>query len=340
MSTRTKILLLLLGLGIFIYLVLDFGVPNIILNVQRTGWWFGAIIAVWIFVYLCNAWAWYLILRDHSPDVSFWSVCDLTITGFAINYVTPFLNLGGEPYRVMALRERIGLHRAASSVISYTMVRMLSHLFFWLAGIAFAVLTLPITPAFGILLAVTTGALLLLIWLFFSGHKKGVFASLLSILNSWSVFAPLTRKLVRRQTALLTIDSQIKQLYNEQRWTFYRAFGLEFLSRVIASWEFYFILYAIGHNITFAEAIYINAGSSLILNILFFVPFEAGVREGGLYLTAGTMGFAPQYGIYIGLINRVREFFWILVGLILLAFSGRQREKSTLLDIIEARGNS
>ncbi|MBI4535394.1 MAG: flippase-like domain-containing protein [Ignavibacteriae bacterium] len=340
MSTRTKIVFLFLGLGVFTYLVLDFGIPNIILNVQRTGWWFGAIIAVWMFVYLCNALAWYLILRDHSPDVSFWSVCGLTITGFAINYVTPFLNLGGEPYRVMALRERIGVHRAASSVISYNMVRMLSHLFFWLAGIAFAVLTLRITPAFGTLLAVTTGVVLLLIWFFFSRHKKGIFKSLMNVLGSWSLFVPLKRKIERRQTALLTIDRQIKQLYNEQRWTFYRALGLEFLSRVIASWEFYFILYAIGQNITFAEAIYINAGSSLILNLLFFVPFEAGVREGGLYLTAGTMGFAPPYGIYIGLINRVREFFWILVGLILLGFSGRQRERSTLLDIIEARGDS
>lgn len=340
MPRKVRIVIFVLGLAVFSYLVSDYGLANIIAKIQETGWWFLPIVATWGVVYFLNAWAWYLILHDHSRGTSFWSVFSLTITGFAINYVTPFLNLGGEPYRIMALRERIGLHRAASSVISYNMVRMLSHLFFWLVGVTFAVLTLRITPAFGTLLAVTTGVLLLLIWFFFSRHKTGIFKSLMNVLGSWSLFAPLKREIERRQTALLTIDSQIKQLYNEQRWTFYRALGLEFLARVTASWEFYFILYAIGKDITFAEAIYINAGSSLILNILFFVPLEVGVREGGLYLMAGTMGYAPQYGIYMGLINRARELFWILVGLMLLGFSGRQREKSTMLDIIEARGES
>jgi uncharacterized protein (TIRG00374 family) len=106
MSKRSKTILLILGLAIFTYLVLDFGIDNIVANVKRTGWWFLPVIAVWIFVYLCNASAWYVILHDHSSNVRFGTVYSLTVTGFAINYVTPFLNLGGEPYRVLALREQ------------------------------------------------------------------------------------------------------------------------------------------------------------------------------------------------------------------------------------------
>jgi len=45
-------------------------------------------------------------------------------------------------------------------------------------------------------------------------------------------------------------------------------------------------------------------------------------------------------GIYIGLINRLREFFWILIGLILIQFNGSGKDKKSeakkdLLDYVE-----
>jgi hypothetical protein len=77
------------------------------------------------------------------------------------------------------------------------------------------------------------------------------------------------------------------------------------------------------------EAFYINAGSSLIINLFFFMPFELGAREGGLYLVLGSLNIIPGVGIYIGLVNRVREFFWILVGLVLIQFNGKKKERGT-----------
>jgi hypothetical protein len=35
-----------------------------------------------------------------------------------------------------------------------------------------------------------------------------------------------------------------------------------------------------------------------------------------------TLNFTPGIGIYISLVNRIREFFWILVGLVLMQLMG------------------
>ncbi len=333
-TIRTKILFLLLGIGVFTYLVLDFGIENILLNLERTGWWFAPIIAVWGIVYWMNARAWHSILRDHTRDVGFGTILQLTIAGFAINYITPFLNLGGEPYRVLALREKVGLHRAASSVILYNMVRILAHCLFWLGAILLLFFTTPVSLPLFAGLALAFMAIFLVVLFFFARHRKGIFASLLGWLPGIPLLRRVSVKLETRRDTLLTIDKQITQLYREHRPSFYKALVYEIASRVVASAEFYFILKAIGGAASVVDAIFINAASSLILNILFFVPFELGAREGGLYVIMASIGYSYGIGVFVGLVNRVRELFWILVGLILMAFSGGRRESVGLSEIL------
>ena len=206
MKTRTRILLLILGLGVFLYLILDFGIENILLNLRRTGWWFAPVVLVWGVVYWMNAKAWYLVLRTDEPDPGFAAILRLTITGFAINYITPFLNLGGEPYRVIALRESVGLPRAASSVILYYITRVLGHCFFWLGWIILMVFSVELSlqglVLFGLFFVAVAGAIVF----FFARYRKGIFASLLA----WLPRVPLLRRLQpaveRRRASLLEID--------------------------------------------------------------------------------------------------------------------------------------
>jgi len=339
-STRTKIVVLIFGLAIFTYLVWDFGVDNILLNIRRTGWWFLPVIGIWSIVYVFNAFAWYVILRDHAKNIRFTTMYTLTVTGFGLNYVTPFLNLGGEPFRILSLRDTVGLHRAVSSVILYNMVRMMSHFFFWIGAIVMAVFLFPITPTFGLVLCAIFVLVLLLIFFFFSRHKKGFFESFLIWVGTKRSLHRVVSRLEPRRDALLKIDEQIKQLYNGHRHTFYEALTLEFLARVVASLEFFFILRAIGFTPSYAEALYINAGSSLILNLLFFVPFELGTREGGLYLVMESIGYSAGIGVYMGIANRVREFFWIIIGFLFILITGRRQVKGSMLDMIEANGKT
>ena len=66
-------------------------------TVRRAGYWFPAVILLWVFLYLANAWSWSVIIHDGAaPKVPFLKIYKYTISGYALNYVTPVGLLGGE----------------------------------------------------------------------------------------------------------------------------------------------------------------------------------------------------------------------------------------------------
>src|SRR5690606_18517484 len=118
MNTRLyKIILFIVGLLTLAVMVNSLGLDTILANMQLMGYWFIPVIGSWLLIYLFNAWAFYAIIHEPAlPEtrLSFSYVLKLTISGYAINYITPFVSLGGEPYRVMELEKKIGLKKATS----------------------------------------------------------------------------------------------------------------------------------------------------------------------------------------------------------------------------------
>src|SRR5215469_11119918 len=98
-TNKINTIFFVLGAIALCIMVYHIGLDTIVNNIQKTGWWFVAIIGIWVVVYILNACSWRVILRDeHTPHVSFWNILKPTISGYAINYITPVVALGGEPY--------------------------------------------------------------------------------------------------------------------------------------------------------------------------------------------------------------------------------------------------
>ncbi len=317
-NKRVKSLFFIVGFALFVFLINQFGIDNLLTNIKKTGWWTIPITGVWAFVYLLNAWAWTLVIKSFKHKIAFKDIFSISLSGFAINYITPVVNLGGEPYKIFALKEHLGLNSSVSSVALYSMLEFLSSFLFWFIAIILAVISLPLTTELQIVLGASFLFTLLGVWFFYSRHIKGIFNSLVNLITKLPYTAKLTEKLNMKKTSLKIIDNQIIDLYTKQRTTFYASLSLEVIARIVASVEFIFILKAIGIEITLEDAIYINAFSSLMLNLFFFIPMGLGIREGSLFLIMGGLNITAAIGVYIGLINRVREFFWILIGLLLI----------------------
>ena len=68
----------------------------------------------------------------------------------------------------------------------------------------------------------------------------------------------------------------------------------------------------------YLESILIRAFTSLIANMLFFLPLQLGGREGGFLMSAKGLALTANAGIFVALIVRLRELIWTAIGLMLI----------------------
>ena len=299
-------------------------------NLKRAGGWLPAVIGLWVFIYLMNAWSWYIIIRDGRKDcpVSFWRVYKLTITGFALNYATPVGLMGGEPYRIMELTPYVGASKATSSVILYVMMHIFSHFCFWLFSILLYLAFYPVDTFLTIVFALVGFFCSLAIYFFMKGYKNGMAVRTLRLLGH----VPFIKKWARRfaeekREVLQRVDAQIAELHKQRKVTFYASLGLEFMARIVGCLEVYFILNVLTTDVSFLACILIMAFTSLFANIFFFSPMQLGAREGGFALSASGLSIPSAFGVYTGLITRVRELVWIVIGVMLMKVGNGSNEK-------------
>ncbi|HLP17561.1 MAG TPA: lysylphosphatidylglycerol synthase transmembrane domain-containing protein [Bacteroidota bacterium] len=340
MNRRFTLVLMVIGLGVLASMVMHLGVGAILANVDKVKWWFVPIVGIWGIVYACNAWAIYILIGQKHEGLTFVSVLLATVSSFAINYITPFLNLGGEPYRAAVLKPIIGGHRAVSAVVSYNIVRMMGHCVFWLCAGVIAIVWVPMSPTALLLLSILLFGILGLFLAFAMMQKHGFLERI------WMRFARFFSVGKRRTwfeakaMALHDIDARMKIIYSENPKAFKKAIAVETVSRLIATFEFVFIMEGIWGHPSYRDALLLNGASSLVLNMLFFIPFELGTREGSLILTLHLIGYQAELGIFIGLINRARELVWILIGLALMPFGPERAGGAKRISLREVEEHS
>ena len=274
-----------------------------------------------------------------DEHISFWRIYRLTITGYALNYATPVGGLGGEPYRIMELSKNIGNQRATSSVILYAMMHFFAHFWYWFSSIFIylalaAIGDLPINTAIGTLLGIVIVFCLIAFYIFSKGYRNGLVVNVMRWLShipglkGWS-----TRFQQNHAEALHNIDEQIAALFATDKRAFYKSLLLEYLSRVVQSSEVMFMLLLFGIDcgggfsgllLTFLHSFLIVSFTTLFANLIGFLPMQLGVQEGGFVLSIAALGLSAALGIFVSIICRVREIFWILVGILLMKIDKQQ----------------
>lgn len=294
-------------------------------HVCHAGYWLPFNIVLWAIIYLMNAVSWYAIICDKGHErVPFGFVYRLTISGYVLNYVTPLGLLGGEPYRVMELAPHVGRAKAASSVILYSMMHIFSHFWFWLLGVFLLIVVQPIDWALGILLGVIATVCLLVIYFFMKGYRNGLAVKLFRML-SYIPFVNRWSKMFyeRNAESLQRIDAQIAALHAQRKSTFYLSLGLELLARIVSSLEIYVLMRILTPEVTIIDSILIMAFSSLFSNLMFFMPMQIGAREGSIALVTERLHLTAGYGLFTGLLCRLRELCWIVIGLLMIKLKGK-----------------
>lgn len=329
MKSKYRNIFLAFGIvAVFIMMfTLDMDYGELLNNLKGAGYYLPLILALWVVIYTINALSWYEIIRDgRQAYVPFLTIFKLTITGFALNYITPGGLMGGEPYRVMELKPYVGVERATSSVILYVMMHIFSHFCFWLAAVLVYASLYPVTLFMGIILGLTSLLCGFFVFLFIRGYRSGMAVAFARMCGKTPFLRRYAVKFAEKyKEQLHTIDQQIALLHQKRKRTFYFALSLEFIARVLSCLEVWLILNILTSDVSFINCALIVAFSSFIANLLFFMPMQLGGREGGFAIAVGGLSLSGAYGVYTALLTRVRELVWIVIGLALMKIGNKKK---------------
>lgn len=330
-----KTIMFAVGLVSIVVMLLTFDVSW--QQIRRTlfgSWWLPtAVLLMWAPLYLMSAYTWLIILRGQGAcNVGLGAIYKWSITGFALNSLTPMGLLGSEPYKIVELKEKVGTQRATSSVLLFTMTHIYTHFWFWLTAVVVYVAlaiagatklnaTIGIALAFGALFSYGG------IYIFRKGYRNGF---LLKLLHGVGHIPGLRHWAARMESKyggwITTVDNQISELRGQNPAVFRKSFAIEFAGRILQSLEVFFVLIAMGMAdggigacaMLFVKSFLTLAFTSLFANILGFIPMQLGTREGGYAMAATAFGLTAGMGMTIGIVCRLREIAWDIVGLILM----------------------
>lgn len=334
------------GLVVLLIMVTQLDFIEVYNGLRSAGYWFLAIIVLWVFLYIFNTAAWFIIIKSciatnkgqaaatplstsHTTPsttpsttpqpIGFWWLYKVTVSGFALNYATPGGLMGGEPYRIMELSPKIGTEAASSSVILYVMTHIFSHFCFWLICTFLYLFSQPLSITMAMLLTATIVFCCLGIWFFMVGYQKGLAVRIMNLLKH----IPFIKKwantfILQHRTQLDNIDQQIAALHKQNPKTFIIAVMLEIICRFFSALEVMFVLMVLTPSVNYLQCVLVIAFTTLFANLLFFMPLQLGGREGGFLLSVSKLGMTTNAGILVALLVRLRELVWTGIGLLLI----------------------
>jgi len=328
MRSRVQLGLVAAGAALFAVLMRRIGVGTVVANAEQVGWLFLPILALYGVAYACTTTGWILAM-PRGPRPSFARTYVVTVSGFSLNYVTPLVNAGGEPFRAAAVAPWLGARGAAGSVVLHRVLHTLALLLVWLTALLLGLVLLPRSRPVVLAILAAAAGVAAAAWLVVRGHRERMFERGLDLLHRAGPFRRAALRLERHRGALAELDRRVAELYHRSPARFAAALSCEYAARCLYMLEYWLICRGVGMPVSYATAFLLGGLSSLALNLLFFIPFELGSKEGVLYLLFRLAGLDPRAGVYTAIVSRARDLAWIAVGLALLALvRHRRRERS------------
>jgi putative membrane protein len=313
-------LLLVAGVVLFVVLVRRLGVAAVWDNVRMIGWGFVIVLAQEGCSYVANTTGWRFAFPPPRPPVRFRQLLAARLAGEAINNLTPTATIGGEVVRGRMLEGIVDSSIAWASIAIAKLMQTFAQMGFVFLGLVLVVRQTPLPEGFerGLvigLIVLTSGLLTGIVM-----QRRGLFGAAARTAGRFRIRVP--ERLLQQ---LASLDAEIARFYAAPGAFVMSVLGF-FVGWCMGIVEVYVVLSCLDAGPTVTRAATIEVLSVAIDALLFFVPAKAGTQEGGKVLIFGLLGLDPAKGLALGIIRRLRELSWSMVGLIVLArHHARQR---------------
>ncbi len=314
--------LLLGGVVLFAVLVRQLGPANVWDNLRLIGWGFLLVLGQEFLSFNFNTIGWSFAFPRHRPKPHYLHLLAARLAGEAINNLTPTATMGGEVVRGRMIADQCDQQTAWASVAVAKLSQTFAQMTFVFLGLLFVVRDVPLPDGFRrglfIGLAVLTAGLLAGIFM----QRRGLFGAGARLAARFGIHVP-----EHLHHTLAQLDAEIAQIYTAPT-AFAGSVAGFFGGWCMGAVEVFIIMTCLGLAPTWSLALTIEVLSVAIDALLFFVPAKAGVQEGGKALIFTLLGLDPAKGLVLGIVRRLRELSWSLVGLVVLArHQARQRAR-------------
>lgn len=313
-KTILFVVFMLLGIVLFVFSVYNSGVDNIINVLKEFSLLkFMVFVAISFINFYLYSLRWNLIVKalfngKKRPKTSyFWN----RMASYAISYVTPTAQLGGEPLRVMIVEDdgipkKIGV----SSTIIDKALEISTLIIFISCGILVTLLDTDIQYGSKSVLAIGgAGLLFLVFWFYYTSIKDiGFFSSIYKILHLKHV-----KKLQSLEDKLYRFEKEMNLFYRHNPRTLWTLLIISLFTVFFILAEHFLVAWFMGFRLTFLQVF-------LISTIPYFayllpVPGGLGLLEGGNATIFALMG-VPINAFAFVFIIRLRDFIFVSLGLI------------------------
>ncbi len=332
MKTKYRILFFLIGIGGIVLLAVK-AVPDKSdwgeLFTPRLPLLLLGLLLLWAVIYAIHTAVYLLIMgREAASRVGFLRMYRICISGFAINNVTPAGIVGGEPYRILELKAFMPTAKATSSAMTFNLIHMIGHMLLWITGaLIYLILGCPGNTLTTVFLMIAAVLLLAVCLYFFRKKQKGFVIPAVRFFARLPLVGKKIAAFADKHSATLEETDQCYSEFCADRERLYKAVLMEYATRLLEAAEYFLIFLHLGINIHFTGGILVLTFASLIGNLLFMIPMQAGTREGGIVLALGCLGFDMEHAVMGGLIFRIRDLTCIAIGIILILLGGKKKQK-------------
>jgi hypothetical protein len=309
---RLETFFIVLGLFFYGWLIHSLGMSSVYANLKLVGWGLAVTIAMEALARLANTLGWRVAIERCPPELTFSKLFAARIAGEAIDYTTPSAQLGGQVVMALMVRKVLAIAKGLATVVIATFAEAIGQIGFICGALllsarlasSFANLFWPILGGLAITVGLAAGLL-------YVQTKRPFF-------HLWKAAAKLDLP------ALATIEvGHASQEADEILIDFYQRNRSRLLASCLCylvAWslgpvEIYLLLSFLGQKATLEVALLTEALGLLIERATFMIPAKLVSQEGGKALILGMLGYPPGIGFTVGLLRRIKELVWVLVGL-------------------------
>jgi|SRR5262245_24697982 len=326
MKRSFAMLSVVIGSGLFIYIIKQTGLEEIGQRLKQVRAGFLLILLISGFRYLTRSLSWFQCITPDRRDVGFWTLWRARLAGEAMGDLTvgPVV---AEPLRLVALGERLALSSRVSSLavenVTYTAS---SCVMVMIGGITLLTNVGLHGSLHTALLATLGGVVLVMLSSILAIRRRLKITSGIASLAGYFFCNVASMDKMRLKLARLSyIENYLYDFFAKRPVDFLLVMLCHTGFHLAGVAEVFVTMRLIGAEVSFTTALLMESVNRAINIAFVFVPALVGVDELSTRELAELMGFDGSLGVTLAIIRKIRMFFWVGIGLF---FLGAVRRKS------------